>query len=328
MSDISQVKIGSNTYDIKDTTARNKTEINDTIASANTTYSSNRINVLTAGEEISNTATGTSITLTDSADGYLQGVTVKGHSEVVDGAIKSIGDAGWGVVDLGTLTWNYNAGTSIPFFYTTLPNYSYPTEIEATTEKAPLICSNYPTVPQTQRVNKSIYGLNSATNTIGLSDTAYTDATAFKSAMSGVLLYYPLADASQADPLLGITSKNGAGQGTAATITTGLPLRSTLDGTVYDELTNDSVITRCEVVNGEVVAKATPVITPLTPTEKTVLASLRTYNPNTQIDVTDSPSMTVNYLLNTDNGQAVAKVDEKINTQIDTAITQVLNTSY
>lgn len=156
----------------------------------------------TAGEEIAGAATGTSIALTDSADGYLQGVTVKGHSEVVSGAIKSVGDSGF------TIT---------------------------------------------------------ATN---------GDNTA----------------------------------STAATITTGLPLRSTFDGTVYDELTNDSIITRCEVVSDEVVAKATPVIIPLTSAEKSALNALRTYD-TTHIDATDEPTMTVDYLLNTDNGQAVAKVD-------------------
>lgn len=56
---------------------------------------------------------------------------------------------------------------------------------------------------------------------------------------------------------------------------------------------------------------ATPTETPLSTAEKSALASLRTYNPNTNIDATDSPSMTADYLLNTDNGKAVARVDEK-----------------
>ncbi len=270
-------------------------------------------------KEISSTATGTAITLTNSADGYLQGITIKGHSEAVDGEIRSIGDPCWGVVDLGTLTWTlYDTTETRSAFYCTV---SGSTTISDPTAAPDFICSAFNVIAYTSSWTPGT--ITQGTNGVVIvnADPSITTAQALAAVMSGVLLYYHFADALFVSPRLGITCKNGAGQGTAATITTGLPLRSTLDGTVYDELTNDSVITRCEVVNGEVVAKATPVITPLTPTEKTVLASLRTYNPNTQIDVTDSPSMTVNYLLNTDNGQAAAKIDSKIPQVINETVT-------
>lgn len=263
-----------------------------------------------AGEEIAGTATGTSITLTDSADANLQAITVKGRSEVISEEIVSVGDAGWGIVDLGTLTWTYESTYS--FFYS---------EILDTITRTKALCARYNFIPETSAPADMPTGsFTIFTNyRMYVKDTTFTDAATFKSTMSGVLLYYPLADTTGATPIFGITSKNSAGQGTAATITTGLPLRSTFDGTVHDELTNEKVITRCEVVNNEVVPLATPVETPLTSAEKSALASLRTYDHTTHIDATDEPTMTVDYLLNTNNGQAVAKVDNKIGEKYTTA---------
>lgn len=261
-----------------------------------------------ADENISSTST--TSPLTDSADARVQGLTVHGRSEVVDGAIKSIGDAGWGVVDLGTLTWTlYDTTTNRSTFYCTISG--------CTTISDPTITPDF----VSSTLNAIAYNDSWTPNTITQGtngavivnvDPSITTTQTLATALSGVLLYYPLADTAGATPTFGITSKDGAGQGTAATITTGLPLRSTLDGTVYDELTNEKVITRCEVVEGEVVPLTTPTETPLTSTEKSALASLRTYDHTTYIDATDAPTMTVDYLLNTDNGKAVAGVDNKI----------------
>ena len=57
---------------------------------------------------------------------------------------------------------------------------------------------------------------------------------------------------------------------------------------------------------------ATPTETALSTAEKNALASLRTYNDTTHIDATDSPSITVDYLLNTTNGKAIANMDNKL----------------
>ena len=237
------------------------------------------------------------LTLLDSVAGNIRTIKVKGHSEVVDGAIKSVGDAGWGVVDLGALTWEYGSNTQT--FLSSIVGGKYTGAMQG----VPAYCSIYnvvidiPTVEMKNldiKVGNYSAGLNFCS--VLVKNFGYTDATAFKSAMSGVLLYYPLADAIGATPIFGITSKNGSGQGTAATITTGLPLRSTLDGTVYDELTNEKVITRCEVVDNEVVPLTTPVETSLTSSEVAALASLSTYDPTTIISMTDNPSVTVTYL--------------------------------
>mgnify|MGYP006967124711 CR=1 FL=1 len=223
----------------------------------------------TGSGAVEKTISGTSpLTLSDSVAGNILGITVKGHSEVVDGAIKSIGDVG-------------------------------------------------------------------------------------------------------TPPTLGITSKDGAGQGTAATITTGLPLRSVSDS-ITDELTNTKVIKKCGKLKGSDVSwysysiqgvflsdeingigrsnglsskynftnvniadlpdnsfviwpnnriylkdtaytdaqtftaavadvefiypLVTPTETSLSTAEKSALSVLSTYDPTTVISVTDNPSITVKYM--------------------------------
>ena len=67
---------------------------------------------------------------------------------------------------------------------------------------------------------------------------------------------------------------------------------------------------------------AEPYEIPLTASEITQLRNLRTYSPTTNVTVTDNPTSTVGYLLNTDNGQAVANVQNEIDnrkTEIDDA---------
>lgn len=74
---------------------------------------------------------------------------------------------------------------------------------------------------------------------------------------------------------------------TSTTFTTALPLRSTLDGVTRDELIigkgKAEVITRCEVVDDNIVPLATPVITPLTTAEISAFRGLRTYDSTTNV---------------------------------------------
>lgn len=96
------------------------------------------------------------------------------------------------IVDMGDLDYSYTGDSSIPFFTTTLPNFYYPqTGIYS---KPPIICSIYPTLPQAYRANKSISGNNNDTQKIIISENAYSSSAAFKTAVSGVKLYYALAE--------------------------------------------------------------------------------------------------------------------------------------
>lgn len=105
-------------------------------------------------------------------------------------AIKRIG-----VVDLGTLNWSY--GTSHTAFQTN----DLDTEIKipaTSSDAANLICTKYSAESYASGWAGTIDKCCGTTFATGakwfwIRDTAYTDAAAFKAAMSGVMLYYELA---------------------------------------------------------------------------------------------------------------------------------------
>ena len=96
-----------------------------------------------------------------------------------------------GSVDLGTLTWtagesvsfktHHLAGQKLTKSYSIAPNF---------------VCPKYSTKTQNESWGKtSITGISATSNVNGyiyVNDTSYTDATAFKQAMQGVMLYYEL----------------------------------------------------------------------------------------------------------------------------------------
>lgn len=196
--------------------------IDDTTAAQNKAYSSAKVEEKVADEEITTTAIGSNLTLFTSS-GNLNALTVYGKSEVVDGAIISAGE-GWATVDLGTLTWTKHV--SLNGFYSTLSDKS----VGATN----IICSKYNIgdIFNTD-LNKIIQGSANNTN-IYIRDTDYTDATAFKNSLNGVILAYELADPTQGNAIT-IKTDNGTGvNGTMATFTTGTPLRGIPDTDVRD----------------------------------------------------------------------------------------------
>ena len=104
-------------------------------------------------------------------------------------------------VDLGTLTWTYG---NLPFGWGDNQWFSAPIQsikiIPTNTQLANVLCKKYTTrcayVADGNdffRVDKSI-GQHQDTARVTVLDTAYTDAAAFKQAMSGVMLYYELAN--------------------------------------------------------------------------------------------------------------------------------------
>lgn len=107
----------------------------------------------------------------------------------------------YGIVDLGTLSWEYVTTAGVPMFYAGLSD-------GAKTDSVPVICSKYPSV-ETQTTflsgDKVVRGYGSDVynfSRVGVRDTAYTDAATFKTAMSGVYLVYELATPTneEADP--------------------------------------------------------------------------------------------------------------------------------
>ncbi len=104
-------------------------------------------------------------------------------------------------VDLGSLTWRYS---KMPFGWGDNQWFSAPIQsikvIPTNTQLANVLCKKYTTrcayVADGNdffQVDKSI-GQHQDTARVTVLDTAYTDAAAFKQAMSGVMLYYELAN--------------------------------------------------------------------------------------------------------------------------------------
>ena len=103
-----------------------------------------------------------------------------------------------GSVDLGTLDWELNMTSAVGnHFYAPAKhlNFKYLGAFGTTIYNA--LCSKYRTVARSSNVfvdkTLTIDGVT-VVSQIQVKDTAYTDATAFKQAMSGVMLYYELAN--------------------------------------------------------------------------------------------------------------------------------------
>ena len=100
-------------------------------------------------------------------------------------------------VDLGSLNWGYLTSGSVlaPYFVAIFSGIK--SQGNPAVNKANMICSKYQTVArnETYFVDKTICADGSPTvlSQIQIKDSSFTDATAFKSAMSGVYLYYELA---------------------------------------------------------------------------------------------------------------------------------------
>lgn len=117
-----------------------------------------------------------------------------------------------GAVDLGTLTWNFRNENNI--FYASL-NGMKPYTSE--TDHAHLRCAYFNTsykaagISSTTIPDKSIYVRSLAgSSDLIVNDTSYgTDKAAFKAAMSGVMLYYELAEPTEVtiDPPLNLSYK-------------------------------------------------------------------------------------------------------------------------
>lgn len=103
-----------------------------------------------------------------------------------------------GSVDLGTLNWGINTTSTVGnHFYAPAKhlNFKYLGAFGTTIYNA--LCSKYRTVARSSNVfvdkTLAIDGVT-VVSQIQVKDTAYTDAAAFKQAMSGVILYYELAN--------------------------------------------------------------------------------------------------------------------------------------
>lgn len=98
-------------------------------------------------------------------------------------------DRKYGIVDLGTLAWNYVSSSGTYMFYAELTGGPKKDDFNG-------ICSKYPRVTDLANTDKvmRLYGTTAygGFSRIGVTDSAYSDSASFKTAMSGVYLLYEL----------------------------------------------------------------------------------------------------------------------------------------
>lgn len=116
------------------------------------------------------------------------GRTVYGGSdEVVGGSLTST----MGMVDLGTLTWEY----SVQYSRFETSSLAYVIKSGASARTLKMYCSEYACItdgrPLSNVPDASIY--EGGNEVVYIHDSRYTNATAFKNAVTGVQLVYPLA---------------------------------------------------------------------------------------------------------------------------------------
>lgn len=100
-------------------------------------------------------------------------------------------------MDLGTLNWNFNTTSGVgKHFYGRVDPAKFKYLGVFGTTVYNVLCSKYRTVSRSSSVfvdkTITIDGVDTRVSQIQVKDSAYTDATAFKQAMSGVMLYYEL----------------------------------------------------------------------------------------------------------------------------------------
>ena len=112
------------------------------------------------------------------------GRTVYGGTlDVVSGVLTVT----YGYVDLGTLSWTYSTSYDTPVFTTSRAN------LNAKPNSANCISSVYVAKDHFWAESGNDFCVASGLNWVNVSNSNYTDATSFKSAMSGVQLCYELA---------------------------------------------------------------------------------------------------------------------------------------
>lgn len=126
----------------------------------------------------------------------------------------------YGIVDLGTLTWEYHESNNRSIFATAITDRAYTLD---NNKPINVVCARYePASFNATWVNGNIASNGSGTTWISIVDNNYSSAATFKTAMSGVYLVYELATPTTetADPYTEI--QNVSNWGTEEFVTTSL----------------------------------------------------------------------------------------------------------
>ena len=104
-----------------------------------------------------------------------------------------------GKVDMGTIDWVYTNpfGTGVMCFKATAPNNA---KLVGANDTSNVLCALFNTITA-NRMSRGDEGITTfaTLNGIFINDSTYTDAATFSSAMSGVMLYYELAEPAVTD---------------------------------------------------------------------------------------------------------------------------------
>ena len=238
-------------------------------------------------------STSTASPITDSADGMVQGLTIYGRSEVVDGEIKSVGDDGLTV----TTANSDNTLTTSAEFTTALPLRGVSDTVRdklictADAKQVETVCGKVKLADLTWL---SGYGGYYTNNTIG-AQLAPTIADI----VNAICSKYTTTSYSQS------TNKTICGWSGGNCF-----LIKDDDYTIVSDFV-------ASLGDAELIYElATPVITPLTTAEISAFRGLKTYDSTTNITITDEPDFEFDYLENTENGQAVADIQRELQGQI------------
>lgn len=147
----------------------------------------------------------------------VESVAVSDNAHRIPEAIKALPGYGWSAgtaknyvdyenkkyykcvdsMDLGMVNWQVETSPTFgTYFSTFIDSKKFKKNGDFTQKRQNILCDRYITVKRTvsEYVDKTILldGTAAIVTQIQIKDTAYTDATAFKQAMSGVMLYYEL----------------------------------------------------------------------------------------------------------------------------------------
>lgn len=271
---------------------------------------------LTDDLTIASSITGINPSITGSADGYVQGLTVYGRSEVVEGEIVSIGDSG----SLAITTANADSSESSTATLTTgLPLCGIPFIVDETytdEQGQKWIADTADVECVVKRTSKVTFD--------GSEDEGWSMPydSFFMLTLSALPAYRLGYITTLCNNYPAVPSTYDFSQlllyNSAETITTNNRL------VIIDKSFTSLIDFKTHLTSNplEVVYElATPTTQELTTSEQSALLSLKTYDSTTNLSVTDDPYIDFSYLKNTQNGRAVA-------TAIDNAITKVLDTAY
>lgn len=247
------------------------------------------------------TTTSTTSPITDSADGYVQGITIYGRSEVVEGEIKSVGDDGLTVTTANsdnTLTTSAEFTTALPFRGVS-DTVRDKLTCTAESKQVETVCGKVKLADLTWTSDYNAGGFsaviaNSPSGIIALICSKYPYD-------NSVTFYWSNFNTYDNKTLYRSFGK-------------AIYIKDTDYTTVSDFVAS--------LGDAELVYElAEPVTTPLTTAEISAFRGLKTYDSTTNITITDNPEFEIDYLKNTENGQTVAGIHTDLQRQIDDKVT-------